>query len=185
MSTEIRGDIKGITEYLEELDDRDLVAIHNEYCESVGYADDKIYVNDEDFFECYFSDKMSAIRAICYGEYTYTDDYVVFNGYANLDTFTSPYEYVDIPAIARDILENPENYYGIELEEVVDERFNYVDEGSGYVITEDEDELEFDWKEDDEFATVSFKGHELGQVAINQDEEGKYVLVNHTNLYLE
>ena len=121
MSTEIRGDIKGITEYLEGLDDGELVAIHNEYCESLGYDDDRIYVNDEDFFECYFSDTMSAIRAICYGEYSYTDDYVVFNGYANLDTFTSPSSHVDIPSIAEDILESPENYYGIELEEVEEE----------------------------------------------------------------
>ena len=31
---------------------------------------------------------MEAIRAICYGDYNYNDDYIRFNGYGNIDSYT-------------------------------------------------------------------------------------------------
>ncbi len=51
-------------------------------------------VNDEDFFECYFENKIEVARAICYGDYNYTDDYVRFNGYGNLESF-SEYDMIE------------------------------------------------------------------------------------------
>ena len=51
------------------------------------------YENDEYFFRTrYKDDMMSAVRAICYGDYNYTDDYVRVNGYGNLDSKSS-YDY--------------------------------------------------------------------------------------------
>jgi len=44
------------------------------------------YDNDEYFFKEMFSDIDEAVRAVCYGEYRYTDDYVRFNAYGNLDS---------------------------------------------------------------------------------------------------
>jgi hypothetical protein len=44
--------------------------------------------NDEEFFEIYFEGKpMDAVRAAQYGDYNYTDEYVRFNGYGNLESF--------------------------------------------------------------------------------------------------
>lgn len=40
--------------------------------------------NDEDFFETMFQTKNEVARAICYGAYNYTDDYVQINAYGNL-----------------------------------------------------------------------------------------------------
>ena len=42
--------------------------------------------NDEDFFETYFRTKDEVARAICYGDYNYTDDFVRFNAYGNLES---------------------------------------------------------------------------------------------------
>ena len=42
--------------------------------------------NDEDFFETYFGTKDEVARAICYGDYNYTDDFVRFNAYGNLES---------------------------------------------------------------------------------------------------
>ena len=42
------------------------------------------YYNDEEFFEKYFQQKDKVARAICYGNYRYTDDYVKFDGHMNL-----------------------------------------------------------------------------------------------------
>jgi len=122
MKSTINKTIEAITEYLNELSTDDLVAIHNEYCQSCNYSDDEIFNNDEDFFTTYFENNvLGAVRACSYGEFQYSHDYVKFNGYGNLDSFNNPTEYVDIAAIAADILENEENYNYIELEEVEEE----------------------------------------------------------------
>lgn len=45
--------------------------------------------NDEDFFNTYFDgNPMEAVRAAQYGDYNYTDDYVRFNGYGNLESLS-------------------------------------------------------------------------------------------------
>ena len=53
-----------------------------------GYLDDLYYYeNDEYFFEMMFENKVDeAVRAVCYGDYNYMDEYVHFNAYGNLDS---------------------------------------------------------------------------------------------------
>jgi len=125
--------LDSVKEYLNNLDCSELVSIHNEYCQSTNNSDDEIFINDEDFFNTFFDGKvLEAVRAVSFGEYSYSHDYVVFNGYANLETFNNPTDKVDIESIASDILENPENYHGIELEEC------FEISGTWYEGTEDE-----------------------------------------------
>lgn len=116
MKNTINKTLEAITDYLNELNNADLVAIHNEYCQSCNYSDDEIYSNDEEFFNTYFENKvLDAVRAVSFGDYRYQDEHIIFNGYGNLETFNNPENHVDISAIAADILENEGNYYGIEL----------------------------------------------------------------------
>lgn len=118
MKTLIKRNLESIVDYLNELSNSDLVSIHNEYCQSCNYSDDEIYSNDEDFFNMFFEDQtLNAVRAVCFGDYEYNHDFVMFDGYANLQSFNSPENHVDINAIAADILENEQNYYDIELED--------------------------------------------------------------------
>jgi hypothetical protein len=117
MKTLVANNIEAITDYLENLTNNELVNVHNEYCQNCNYSDNEIFSNDEDFFNTFFDGKvMEAVRAISFGEYQYNHDYVMFNGYANLESFDNPINNIDIAAIAADILENPENY-DIELED--------------------------------------------------------------------
>lgn len=54
-----------------------------------GSLEDYVWCNhDEDFYETYFKDKDEVARAVYYGgnEYRYTDPYVKFNAYGNLNT---------------------------------------------------------------------------------------------------
>lgn len=52
-------------------------------------------INDEDFFLAHYGDDlMGAVRAVCFGHYNYTDDYVRVNAYGNLDS-KSRYDYED------------------------------------------------------------------------------------------
>lgn len=64
------------------------------------------YDNDEYFFQDFFGDKVdNAVRAVCYGDYNYMDDYVHFNAYGNLDS-VSEYEYEkEIEENAEEIIE--------------------------------------------------------------------------------
>lgn len=63
----------------------DKVAIHNIYAQE-ECADDIVYENDESFFDDNFGSPLEAVRATYYGDYTFTDDYVWFNGCGNLDS---------------------------------------------------------------------------------------------------
>lgn len=80
---ELLNDIKQA--FIENEDLRSIVMDINSYD---GYFDDmQWWDNDEEFFETFYGDDiMSAVRAVCYGEYNYTDEYVKINAYGNLET---------------------------------------------------------------------------------------------------
>ena len=111
----MKRNLEAVVEHLEELSTSDLVGIHNTYCQETR-AEDEIFENDEDFFDLYFSKTMDAVRAIAYGEYDYTDDYIKFNGYGNLETTNNPEEWITISEIAEYILEN-EQYFDLEFDD--------------------------------------------------------------------
>ena len=44
-------------------------------------------INDKEFFDYYFDgDVIEAVKAVCYGDYQYSDDYVKFDAYGNLES---------------------------------------------------------------------------------------------------
>lgn len=97
------SDFEKVYAYIEISNDRlpddddvdEWISLHNQYCQEKGYGDDEIYENDEDFFQTFFADRIDeAVRATQFGRYHYTDAYVVFNGYGNLDTYDK-YNIVD------------------------------------------------------------------------------------------
>lgn len=100
-----------VLEKIENMDDSELVGLHNEYCQNNSLYDDEIFSNDDEFFETYFSGKVvKAVRAAVYGDYNFSHDYVTFDGYANLKSFDNPLEYIDKTVIINDIIENRSNY---------------------------------------------------------------------------
>lgn len=135
MTTKIR--IDEVRQYLlENMDEtRQIVSELNGWNGSLEYLE--IYENDEDFFETFFEGRpMEAVRASHYGDYSYNDDYVRFNGYGNLESFDD-YQYeqklkdslddiidnliseqahVDFPE-ELDMILNPDNYNDEEPEE--------------------------------------------------------------------
>lgn len=83
--------------------------------------------NDEEFFNIHFEgNPMEAVRAAHFGEYNYSDDYVRFNGYGNLESL-SEYDLEreikdEIEDIAAAIIEKRDNLsLDDELEEILDE----------------------------------------------------------------
>lgn len=86
--------MKAIKEQIENMTELQLVELNNRYCDEsgygFGYGDNMIYINDEEFFNTYFEGKpMEVARATFYGDYNFSHDYVIFNGYGNLETFNT------------------------------------------------------------------------------------------------
>ena len=76
------------------------------------------FENDEDFFNTFFDNPMEAIRATYYGNYNYNDDYVKFNGYGNIDSYSEYERIEEIKDNIDDIVENlVECYYNIYINE--------------------------------------------------------------------
>lgn len=146
----MKRNIEAVVEHLEELSTSDLVGIHNTYCQETR-SEDEIYDNDEGFFDMSFSGNvMSAVRAISFGEYNYSDDYIKFNGYGNLETTNDPEEWITISEIAEYILEN-EQYFDLEFED--EEVWQVAIIGADGEV---KDSTELDEK-DDELAWTIFK----------------------------
>lgn len=105
--------LQAIIEEINCFDSDQLVQLNNTYCDEQNYPDDEIYSNDANFFSEHFSDTMEAVRAVSYGDYNYTHDWVVLNGYGNLVSMDSVgtddlCESVDI--IAEHVAENFSSY---------------------------------------------------------------------------
>lgn len=117
-----------LTELINEMDSSDLVALNNAYCQSANYSDDEIYDNDEEFFNMFFEGKViEAVRAVSFGEYNYSDDYVKFNGYGNLESmnYLEPKDLVEsVSTIVERIIENPEDFDMFDLDDIKEELEN-------------------------------------------------------------
>ena len=71
----------------EELTPADWETLYNEWAmENDG---DTVHENDEDFFSTYFSNPLDAVRAAHFGQWSFGDDYVTFDGYGNLKSYRS------------------------------------------------------------------------------------------------
>jgi anaerobic ribonucleoside-triphosphate reductase len=82
--------MKAIKEAIENMTEGQLIELNNRYCQEFGYQDNEIYENDEEFFNMFFEGKpMEVARATFYGDYNFGHDYVIFNGYGNLETFNT------------------------------------------------------------------------------------------------
>ena len=59
----------------------------NSWNACLDYLD--VYENDEEFFNIFFEGKPAELaRAIYYGDFNYNDNYIKFNGYGNLETYS-------------------------------------------------------------------------------------------------
>lgn len=94
--------------FKEEFDNLSLgerLSIYNEYCINYG-SNEPIEYFEEDFFDCYFSDKMEVARAVFFGDIqSWTDEYIRFNAYGNLVSLNEFDVANEIDDYAEDIFE--------------------------------------------------------------------------------
>lgn len=93
------------------------------------------YENDDDFFNTYFSNNViEAVRAVSFGDYNYSDDYVRLDDYGNLES-ASEYEYYS----------ELENY----ADEIAERYLELVESGDIYDVAEVIDEEDLDVEDDE------------------------------------
>lgn len=93
------------------------------------------YENDDDFFNTYFSNNViEAVRAVSFGDYNYSDDYVRLDDYGNLES-ASKYEYYS----------ELENY----ADEIAERYLELVESGNIYDVAEVIDEEDLDIEDDE------------------------------------
>lgn len=126
-----------IQSIIENLDDEELLDIHNNYCKAARFEVDWIYDNsDEEFDEFFADEKPSEIaRKISYGDYSFTDPYFIIDGYANLKSgyitdFVYPSDIAKYVVLNDDALDND------EIQEQLDE---WADEEAEEENSEDEE----------------------------------------------
>ena len=112
---------------------RDMVVYVNSYDGSLENLE--YYENDDDFFITYFSDNViAAVRAVSFGDYNYSDDYVRLNAYGNLES-ASEYEYYS----------ELENY----ADEIAERYLDLVESGDIDDVVEVIDEEDLDVEDDE------------------------------------
>jgi hypothetical protein len=95
---------------INEMNESSLIDLNNTYCDSINAPDSIIYNNDEEFFEMLNWSGLRVAQAIFYGDYTYSNAWVTFDGYGNFKTyhyFTTE-ELVELPKVMAEYI--AENY---------------------------------------------------------------------------
>jgi len=124
-----------ILETIKAMDDSDIIALWNEYCDTCNYPDSRI--ESMDFFDDIFSgsDPLEIASRVFYGNdenregssFNPNREYFYFNGYGNpvsLDYIYNNYsgEFygpVDIDSIVSYIVENNESLYNDDIQEIL------------------------------------------------------------------
>lgn len=120
---------KQLVDFINEMDESELISLHNEYGDSVNHWDDRIY-SMWDFDEIMSGTEPFEVARMCfYGDFNPNDDYFHFNGYGNLESLDG-YELTDhiyIDDIADYIIRNDDELYNDDIRTILDE-FNEVNE---------------------------------------------------------
>lgn len=79
----------------ENKSDDEKISLWNEYCSENNF-DDTIHCFEDDFFETFFSgsEPMELFRLGCFSQISWSDNYIKFNGYGNLESMND-YEAVN------------------------------------------------------------------------------------------
>lgn len=131
---------KAIIALLKAFETETLIQWWNNYCTECN-MDDYIWGNDENNLNEMFNKADEALRAACYGDYRYSDEYYIINAYGNLQSFDGydAEKYVDFDVLADYIMEN--GCYEITevwMEDLIEDFLDYASENSERELTEDD-----------------------------------------------
>lgn len=117
--------IDKIVDEINDMRDSDIASIWNDYCDSVGYGDDRVYCMDEldDLL-----DGMKPIDILLLGVNSsifWSDDYFRFDGYGNIETISNLSYELEIKVVAEYCLDENECFGYSEILNILGD---YLDE---------------------------------------------------------
>lgn len=132
--------VEAIKNIIEDMDDSDAVALHNEYCYETNNYDDEI-IEMERFDEiCEGMKPIDIARSIAYGDFNPNHEYFHYDGYGNFESTNYPTDWIYPGDIAREVVDREESFENDEIQEEID----------SWSEEEEEDEEDSDDETDDE-----------------------------------
>ena len=112
--------VEAIKNIIEDMDDSDAVALHNEYCYETNDYDDEI-IEMERFDEiCEGMTPSDIANHIFYGDFNPNHNYFRYNGYANFESTDYPTDWIYPGDIARDVVDSERSFGNDEIQEEID-----------------------------------------------------------------
>lgn len=129
--------VEAIKNIIEDTDNSDAVAFHNEYCYETNNYDDEI-IEMERFDEiCEGMMPSDIARSIVYGDFNPNHDYFHFNGYGNFESTDCPTDWIYPGDIAREVVDRECSFENDKIQEEIDS-WNEDDEENSDDETDDE-----------------------------------------------
>ena len=112
--------IEAIKNIVEDMDESDAVALHNEYCYETNDYDDEI-IEMERFDEiCEGMTPSDIARSIFYGDFNPNHEYFHYNGYGNFESTNYPTDWIYPGDIAREVVDREKSFENDEIQEEID-----------------------------------------------------------------
>ena len=112
--------IEAIKNIIEDMDESDAVALHNEWCYETNNYDDEI-IEMERFDEiCEGMKPFDIAMKIGYGDFNPNHGYFYFNGYGNFESTNYPTDRIYPGDIAREVVDRECSFENDEIQEEID-----------------------------------------------------------------
>ena len=112
--------VEAIKSIIEDMDESDAVALHNEYCYETNDYDDEI-IEMERFDEiCEGMTPSDIANHIFYGDFNPNHDYFHYNGYGNFESTDYPTDWIYPGDIAREVVDRECSFENDEIQEEID-----------------------------------------------------------------
>ena len=122
--------VEVIKNIIEDMDDSDAVALHNEYCYETNDYDDEI-IEMERFDEiCEGMTPSDIANRIFYGDFNPNHEYFHYDGYGNFESTNYPTDWIYPGDIAREVVDREEFFENDEIQEEIDSWSEDEDENS-------------------------------------------------------
>ena len=112
--------VEAIKNIIEDMDESDAVALHNEWCYETNDYDDEI-IEMERFDEiCEGMTPSDIANHIAYGDFNPNHDYFHYNGYGNFESTDCPTDWIYPGDIAREVVDRECAFENDEIQEEID-----------------------------------------------------------------
>ena len=130
--------VEAIKNIIEDMDDSDAVALHNEYCYETNDYDDEI-IEMERFDEiCEGMTPSDIARSIFYGDFNPNHEYFHYDGYGNFESTNYPTDWIYPGDIAREVVDREKSFENDEIQEEIDSWSEEEDEEDSEEEADDE-----------------------------------------------